>query len=549
MRVRHEELRMLDVLSHVQQGASAYYRQLRLSSDPILAVGAWCALLDNRLAPRAFWDELVSFCRYAAVRRRAFKYFQDALEPDYARRVAEASVDLADIEQTSMKAVLSHDGEAAAQAEAQLYLASGDLEHLHKAATNADSGGGWRPALEWAARAVAIAPLNPLTVQRLLVLLDNAANPDLLEEAVDILARAKVHLQVGQVFLASVALSRGDAALCLKRLEPFDDAKSASSPALAPYLGLVRTLRASAREKLSDYRRAYADFVALNQSERSPTVDAKSFYQDVTSRAALVVPTLPTTMHPEVVQMLGFPRAGTTLLETVLTAHPLVEAFEEIPSFGAALSGIDSARAPSGSILDPERTFATARARYYQQITSWRRKSSAEVLVDKDPIRSAYAVLMRRLFPEWRYIFCIRHPFDVVLSCFKQRFIPNPAMENFRSIDDAAKLYDFTMTQWFREHTLEDADVHYVRYEDLVTKFDQVTADALAFLGVGWDDSVLHFGETAANRAKRTPSYQKVRQGLSLGVQTQWRNYRFAFESEGAKPLFKWSEFFGYGTQ
>jgi hypothetical protein len=76
-----------------------------------------------------------------------------------------------------------------------------------------------------------------------------------------------------------------------------------------------------------------------------------------------------------------------------------------------------------------------------------------------------------------------------------------------------------------------------------------VTRGVLDFLGVPWSDAVRDFSKTAENRAAKTPSYQKVRQGLSIGIQTQWRNYRFAFESDAAKPLAKWAEFFGYETK
>jgi len=39
-----------------------------------------------------------------------------------------------------------------------------------------------------------------------------------------------------------------------------------------------------------------------------------------------------------------------------------------------------------------------------------------------------------------------------------------------------------------------------------------------------------------------------VRQGLSLGIQTYWRNYDFLFTQPGAAPLTKWAKFFGYET-
>ena len=79
--------------------------------------------------------------------------------------------------------------------------------------------------------------------------------------------------------------------------------------------------------------------------------------------------------------------------------------------------------------------------------------------------------------------------------------------------------------------------------------FEPTLRGALHFLGVGWDSAVLNFAQAAEQRAAKTPSYQKVRQGLTLGVQTSWRNYRFLFDSEAARPLRKWVAHFGCDTR
>ena len=67
LRIKSDLLAPLAALAFVQHGSRPYYRQLRKSADPILAVGAWCALLDGKLVARAFWDEIIALSR---VRRR-----------------------------------------------------------------------------------------------------------------------------------------------------------------------------------------------------------------------------------------------------------------------------------------------------------------------------------------------------------------------------------------------------------------------------------------------------------------------------------------------
>jgi hypothetical protein len=547
--IKSELLKPLHVLQNVQQGGRAYYNDLRRSSDPVLVVAAWCALLDGKLLSTIDWPQVLPLCGYGAVRSRAFAYFQELKEHRLAQKVAETPLfQTGDLRQELMIAEATQDAARMTELHGALYLETGDLTHLLSASEQAELAAGWRPSLEWALRFVAASPLHASPLQRLYVVLENAGQPQLLQEVADILLARKLHLQMAQVYLAHAALLRGEPDRCLSLLRGLDDTKLLANPSLTNYLGPVRALRAAAQEKLGHYKQAYEAYRALQEGERATDVDPENFVRGIRIRAKLNVPALPPDDHPDVAQMLGFPRSGTTLLENVLAAHPKIETFEEIPGLNTAIARIERVLLGKVPPEPPETTFAAARARYFEEVDFYRRKPGATVLVDKMPIRTADAALIKKLFPEWRYIFSIRHPFDVVLSCFKQRFTPNPAMENFRSIESSIRLYDIVMTEWFTYFTMDTPNVCYVRYDDLVTNFDDVARRVLEFLGVEWDDAVRDFSTTAEQRAAKTPSYAKVRQGLSIGVQSQWRNYAFLFDTDAAKPLRKWAEFFGYPT-
>jgi hypothetical protein len=246
--------------------------------------------------------------------------------------------------------------------------------------------------------------------------------------------------------------------------------------------------------------------------------------------------------------MLGFPRSGTTLLENSLAVHPQVETFEEIPSDMILFKTISSVDANVSDAGDRRRGFEVARERYYGELQRRSRKLSAKAFVDKLPLRTAYIRLLERMFPQRKYIFSVRHPYDVVLSCFQQRFKLNQAMENFRRFDDACALYDQVMQRWFEVFPGPSERVHYVKYNDLVLNFEQEIGSVLAFLGVEWDQAVLDFAAAAERRRVATPSYSKVRAGLDLGIQTRWRNYCFLFEKPAAALLKPWVERFGYDT-
>ncbi len=120
------------------------------------------------------------------------------------------------------------------------------------------------------------------------------------------------------------------------------------------------------------------------------------------------------------------------------------------------------------------------------------------------------------------------------------------AMENFRKLEDACTLYDRVMSIWFGVFPGDSDRVLYVRYDDLVTDFENEVRRTLAFLGVDWSDDVLRFAEISEGRRVATPSYDKVRSGLSLGIQSHWKNYRFALDNPHGAKLHKWIDRFGY---
>ena len=85
-----------------------------------------------------------------------------------------------------------------------------------------------------------------------------------------------------------------------------------------------------------------------------------------------------------------------------------------------------------------------------------------------------------------------------------------------------------------------------MRYDALVQDFEAEMRRILAFLGVAWRDEVADFAATAEKRKVKTPSRKKVLQGLAIGVQSSWQDYRFLFETPAAAVLHPWVERFGY---
>ena len=126
--------------------------------------------------------------------------------------------------------------------------------------------------------------------------------------------------------------------------------------------------------------------------------------------------------------LVGFPRSGTTLVDTFLLGHPQCLVLEELP----LLSNAAEALGPIEDLpsVDAER-LAAVRDLYFGQIEALTRGREAKLVVDKFPLNLIAAPVIHCLFPGAPIIFVKRHPCDAVLSGFMQSFEPNVGMASF----------------------------------------------------------------------------------------------------------------------
>ena len=537
-------IRQLTLLPPSYSGLPSYYQKLIDSEDEILRIGGLSQLLSLGILPRGLWETAVKWSGHGAVRSRAFEFFLRNDETAWAREVLAVPFDITDdFAERLMHLRLAFDRPGQLRCEAGGFLRDGKVEHLDAATNLAEMVGGWRSALPWAVRTVMMTP-NEGFAFRLLNLLKQSNQRDLLRNALEAFRVAGRFPAVQAIFTAVLRLAEGQPAVALAIL-----AKQRERAPDNFTQAFIEMVRAEAAEALGKYVEAYRYYARMNEERRfarpgviQPNVNPQRYLERVVKSDRLLDDALPEDPNRSYFGMVGFPRSGTTLLENALSAHPDIETLEEVPSSLTAVGYLESNdRRPT-----PQATGLAARDVYYKSIEVHRSKREASIVIDKMPLDSANAPLQVKLFPGRRYIFSIRDPRDVVLSCFKTNFLPNDAMEHFRTFAGACKLYDFALSRWFSRFKLEDERVCYVRYEKLVTDFDSELRRVLDFLGARWDPAVRTFAETAQNRHTTTPSYEKVRKGLTLGVQSSWRNYRHVFDSDEAKPVTKWIEFFGY---
>jgi hypothetical protein len=234
----------------------------------------------------------------------------------------------------------------------------------------------------------------------------------------------------------------------------------------------------------------------------------------------------------------GFPRSGTTLLENMLASHNFIETFEETNLYNKVISFIFD----HGGNIEKSQLSQRVASLYTQGLDRMKMKES-RFTIDKMPILTLYSKIINEINYNQKYIFCIRKPKDVILSCWFQTFTDNAAMNAFLEISSAVKFYDLCMRKWFSVHTLDDRNVHYLYYNELIDDEETTIRNLFHKLEIPWDKNVLNFQKNATLRSARTPSYEKVRMGNTIGIQTYNNDYDELFTSTELAVMHKWSEF------
>lgn len=343
-----------------------------------------------------------------------------------------------------------------------------------------------------------------------------------------------------------------------RRAKRFEEALE-SLTLVPPDIQLERTthLRGQLLDRLGRIDEAFCAFIETNRlHEASPTKPLQrsaELRQQVRDDLAFMTPEWtaswpeidPDCSPPDPVFLLGFPRSGTTLLDTILMGHPGTMVLEEQPP----LNNVDKRIGGTAAIPGLDRDgVADARRFYFDEVAKVAPAPlvPGRMLIDKSPLFLSKAVLIQRLFPKARFILALRHPCDVLLSCFMSNFRLNNAMSNFLRLEDAAEFYDLTFQHWERARALFPLQVHTIVYERLVEDVETEVRPLFDFLGLDWRDEALDHRATAKARGLiTTASYSQVVEPIYKRAAGRWEGYRRHLEP--ILPVLRpWVEKFGY---
>jgi len=226
--------------------------------------------------------------------------------------------------------------------------------------------------------------------------------------------------------------------------------------------------------------------------------------------------------------IVGFPRSGTTLLELVLDAHPHLKSIDEQPFLQNALDDIlaEHVRYPAELAGLSSRQLDGIRRSYWARVGQRVKLDSCRHVIDKNPLNILRLPVIARLFPNAKILLAIRHPCDVILSCFMQHFRAPDFALLCRDIPTLAHAYRKTFDFWQSQQMALQPNVFELRYETFIDDFEAGTRRVFDFLEVPWDDQVLSPAKRAEEkRFISTPSYSQVVQPINSGSVGRWQRY------------------------
>ena len=244
--------------------------------------------------------------------------------------------------------------------------------------------------------------------------------------------------------------------------------------------------------------------------------------------------------------LVGFPRSGTTLIESALAKHPDIVTLEERDTLREAVLAFLGDRDDIASLADAsEARLRPLRDDYWARVAQFGVDARGKVFIDKNPFNTLKLPVILKLFPHAKILFAVRDPRDVVLSCFRRRFNINPSTYEFFDLARTASLYDGLMRLADTLRAKLTFAEHQIVYERLVENFEGEARAVCDFFGVDWRPDLLDFADRARRGEIASASAAQIARGLYVEGAGQWRRYRTEL-APVLPTLANWVERFGY---
>ncbi len=221
--------------------------------------------------------------------------------------------------------------------------------------------------------------------------------------------------------------------------------------------------------------------------------------------------------------IVGLPRAGSTLVEQILSSHSAIEGTRELPDVEAIARWIGRGHPrdyTEALARIPHEQLALIGGDYLKSTAIHRRLDRAH-FIDKAPNNFRHVGLIHLILPNAKIIDARRHPLACCVSAFKHAFAPG--VEFSDDLADLGRYYRDYVELMAHYDAVLPRRVHRVIYERLVADPEQEVRSLLGYLGLPFEEACLRYYEN--DRDVRTFSSEQVRQPIYADKLESWRPF------------------------
>ena len=213
--------------------------------------------------------------------------------------------------------------------------------------------------------------------------------------------------------------------------------------------------------------------------------------------------------------ILGLPRSGTTLVEQIISAHPMVYGGGELPFMNDLGRSI---------IEDPDEikvsTLVNLNTNYLCEVAKL--ANGKQFITDKMPHNFRFIGLINAAFVDPIIIHVKRASSAVCWANFTQDFA-SLDLGYSCSLEDVVLyhgLYESLMTFWSQHYRY---NMYTLEYEELTRNQEDETRKLIDYIGLNWSDKCLHPQEN--KRLVSTASNLQIRKKVYQGSSERWKSY------------------------
>lgn len=287
-------------------------------------------------------------------------------------------------------------------------------------------------------------------------------------------------------------------------------------------------------EDEKDYERSYHYYALGNRLKRQQSnYDADKMSEELAAqrdyftRKVLAGRVGSGCQSADPIFIVGLPRAGSTLLEQILSSHSQVDGTLELPNILATAQQLKRDARRDGGAAYPQRldTFTNEQLRalgdrYIEETRVHRQQ--APFFIDKMPNNFRHIGLIKLILPNAKIIDARRHPMACGFSGFKQLFAEG--QEFSYDLTDFGRYYNDYVALMDHWDAVAPGSTLRVHYESVVADLETEVRRMLDYCGLPFEPACLEYHKT--ERAVRTASSEQVRQPIYQAGVEQWTHFR-----------------------